>query len=125
MLVYKLEKYVKTKQGNFLKVIDQKERTGEAVYATLGKKRESRKLYYLVQFYSNEDYDSIYMPKTEVENCKELLLLFNKKTERYLPQKFNDKSKKPLKFKKGRFSQNNSYFLLYQDHRSGIPEIIP
>lgn len=58
--------------------IDKSGKIEEAVYAILDKKRRNRKLYFLVQFVGDNEEEAIWMQKSELGNCKELLQLYNK-----------------------------------------------
>lgn len=65
--------------SNTCKTIHKSRNKEDVVLAFLDKKGEHNKLYYLVQFYSNSEDETVWIHKSELNNCKKLLSLFNKK----------------------------------------------
>lgn len=54
-------------------VVDADGTTEQEVLAILDKKREKRKLYYLVQFEGDPISDAVWLPRTELKNCMDLV----------------------------------------------------
>lgn len=51
----------------------------EAVEKILDKKRENRKVYYLVQFVGDPESEAVWMHRSELQNCSELIKEFEAK----------------------------------------------
>ncbi len=80
--VSKLKKYERADEdGSMNVVIDAKGTTEQVVTAILDKKKENRKVYYLVQFDRQAEADAIWMHKSELTNCRELIAEYNKKNK--------------------------------------------
>ncbi len=61
-------------------VIDADGTTEREVVAILGKKRENRRVYYLVQFEGDPESEAVWLPATELRNCMDLVRTFEKST---------------------------------------------
>lgn len=76
--VSKLKKFVRgpADQGSLSVVIDPEGNVEQEVIAILNKKRVKRRIFYLVQFEGDEVEDSIWMPSSDLRNCRELIKKF-------------------------------------------------
>ncbi len=61
-------------------MIDADRTTEQEVVAILGKKRENRKLYYLVQFEGDPKSRAVWLPITELRNSMDLVRTFENST---------------------------------------------
>lgn len=59
----------------------------EEVKAILRKKREQRKLFYLVQFMGESESKAIWLHKSRLKHCQDLVQEFEKSTRTSIPKK--------------------------------------
>lgn len=79
--VSKLKKYHKPlDENNLVSVTIDTDGTQEHVVKTiLGKKKEGRRVFYLVQFENDSTANAVWMHKSGLTNCQELIMQFNQK----------------------------------------------
>ena len=61
------------RKGPLSVVIDADGTIVQEVYATLDKKREHRRIYYLIQFMDEPVSEAVWMTRAELKNCKDLV----------------------------------------------------
>lgn len=78
--VSKLKRFVRHKEdsSSLSVIIDTEGTIEEEVINILDKRRQKRKLYYLVQFEGGSPEEAIWMPKSELKNCQELISKFDR-----------------------------------------------
>ena len=78
--VSKLKKYVKEgkAKGPMSVVVDPEGTTEQVVTAILDKKRSGRQVFYLTLFDNDPKSEAVWLSKSELKNCMELVNEFNK-----------------------------------------------
>ena len=73
--VSKLRQYKEPlgRKGPLSVVIDSDGNVEQEVKAILDKKREKRRIYYLVQFMDDPESEAVWLPKSDLTNCKDLI----------------------------------------------------
>ena len=81
--VSKLKPYQKRPQdkGPVSVVIDTDGNVEQILSAILDKKRENRRVFYVVQFEGDMEADAIWMPKSELKHCNDLVRAFEQKKQ--------------------------------------------
>ena len=87
--VSKLRKYKEPlgRKGPLSVVIDADGTVEQEVEAILRKKKHQRRIYYLVQFMDDPESEAVWLPKSELTNCKELIKRFEESMRTSIQEK--------------------------------------